>query len=88
MLPVRSRRGKPDKLPADKVYDYAHLRRWLQERNITPRIARKAPNRRPAHERMEQGRRHDAARLAAAAPTEPDPYGGQEPGGLSTVRPR
>lgn len=43
--PVRSRRGprrrKPDKLHADKGYDYAHLRRWLRERNITPRIARK-----------------------------------------------
>ncbi|MEU6383492.1 transposase [Streptomyces bauhiniae] len=49
---VRSRRGprrrKPDKLHADKGYDYAHLRRWLREPNITPRIARKAPNFRTA----------------------------------------
>ncbi|GGW17645.1 hypothetical protein GCM10010264_74070 [Streptomyces globisporus] len=43
--PIRSRRGrrrrKPDKLHADKGYDYAHLRRWLRERGITHRIARK-----------------------------------------------
>ncbi|MGV9576282.1 IS5 family transposase [Streptomyces sp. NPDC003509] len=43
--PVRSRRGrrrrKPGKLHADKGYDYAHLRRWLRERGITHRIARK-----------------------------------------------
>lgn len=42
---VRSRRGprrrKPAKLHADKGYDYDHLRQWLRERNITPRIARK-----------------------------------------------
>jgi len=42
---VTSRRGprrrKPAKLHADKGYDYDHLRRWLRERNITPRIARK-----------------------------------------------
>ncbi len=42
---VTSRRGprrrKPAKLHADKGYDYTHLRRWLRERNITPRIARK-----------------------------------------------
>lgn len=43
--PVRSRRGPrrrlPDKLHADKGYDYDHLRRWLRSRNIVPRIARK-----------------------------------------------
>lgn len=43
--PIRSRRGrrrrKPAKLYADKGYDYAHLRRWLRERGITHRIARK-----------------------------------------------
>lgn len=42
---VTSRRGprrrKPAKLHADKGYDYEHLRRWLRERGITPRIARK-----------------------------------------------
>ncbi|MEU2619659.1 IS5 family transposase [Streptomyces sp. NPDC007157] len=43
--PVRSRRGprrrRPAKLHADKGYDYDHLRRWLRERGITPRIARR-----------------------------------------------
>lgn len=43
--PIRSRRGrrrrKPAKLHADKGYDYAHLWRWLRERGITHRIARK-----------------------------------------------
>ncbi|MFJ8774616.1 IS5 family transposase [Streptomyces microflavus] len=43
--PIRSRRGQrwrnPGKLHADKGYDYAHLRRWLSERGITHRIARK-----------------------------------------------
>lgn len=43
--PIRSRRGrrrrKPAKLYADKGYDYACLRRWLRERGITHRIARK-----------------------------------------------
>jgi transposase len=43
--PIRSRRGrrrrKPDKLHADKGYDYSHLRRWLRERGISHRIARK-----------------------------------------------
>jgi transposase len=43
--PIRSRCGrrrrKPGKLHADKGYDYAHLRRWLRERGITHRIARK-----------------------------------------------
>lgn len=45
IAPTRSRRGrrrrKPDKLHADKGYDYDHLRRWLRQRGITPRIARK-----------------------------------------------
>jgi len=43
--PIRSRRGRrrrrPGKLHADKGYDYAHLRRWLRQRGITHRIARK-----------------------------------------------
>jgi transposase len=45
IAPVRSRRGprrrRPAKLHADKAYDYAHLRRWLRSRRITPRIARR-----------------------------------------------
>ncbi|QES46573.1 hypothetical protein DEJ50_00605 [Streptomyces venezuelae] len=43
--PIRSRRGrrrrKPGKLHADKGYDYRHLRQWLAQRGIRPRIARK-----------------------------------------------
>lgn len=43
--PIRSRRGprrrKPGKLPADKGYDYRHLRQWLSGRGIRHRIARK-----------------------------------------------
>jgi transposase len=43
--PVRSRRGprrrKPGKLHGDKGYDYADLRKWLRERGIQHRIARK-----------------------------------------------
>ncbi|GGT29137.1 IS5 family transposase [Streptomyces chromofuscus] len=43
--PIRSRRGrwrrKSGKLHADKGYDCSHLRRWLRERGITHRIARK-----------------------------------------------
>lgn len=43
--PIRSRRGprrrRPAKLHADKGYDYDHLRRWLRERQIAHRIARK-----------------------------------------------
>lgn len=43
--PIRSRRGRrrrrPDKLHADKGYDYSDLRRWLRERGIKHRIARK-----------------------------------------------
>lgn len=43
--PIRSRRGprrrKPNKLHADKGYDYSHLRRRLRERGIQQRIARK-----------------------------------------------
>ena len=42
---IRSRRGprrrRPDKLHADKGYDYPHLRAWLRRRRITPRIARR-----------------------------------------------
>jgi transposase len=42
---VRSRRGprrrRPDKLHADKGYDYPHLRALLRKRGITPRIARR-----------------------------------------------
>jgi transposase len=42
---VRSRRGprraRPTKLHADKAYDVTELRRWLRQRQIAPRIARK-----------------------------------------------
>jgi transposase len=42
---IRSRRGprrrKPEKLHADKAYDQAELRKWLRERGIAVRIARK-----------------------------------------------
>jgi transposase len=42
---IRSRRGprrrRPAKLRADKGYDYDELRRWLRERGITPKIARR-----------------------------------------------
>jgi IS5 family transposase len=41
----RSRRGprhrRPAKLHADRGYDYDHLRKWLRERRIRHRIARK-----------------------------------------------
>ncbi|MFD6823874.1 IS5 family transposase [Streptomyces sp. NPDC060085] len=43
--PIRSRRGprrrRPAMLHEDKAYDYPDLRRWLRQRSITPRIARK-----------------------------------------------
>lgn len=43
--PIRSRRGprrrRPAKPHADKGYDYDHLRRWLREGGIRPRIARR-----------------------------------------------
>ncbi|MFX0581151.1 IS5 family transposase [Nocardia nepalensis] len=42
---VRSRRGprrrRPAKLHADKAYDYTELRRWIRDRGISVRIARK-----------------------------------------------
>ncbi|WP_203962222.1 IS5 family transposase [Actinocatenispora thailandica] len=42
---IRSRRGRrrrrPDKLHADKGYDFPHLRAMLRQRRITPRIARR-----------------------------------------------
>jgi transposase len=42
---IRSRRGPrrrtPDKLRADKGYDYDVHRAWLRDRGITPRIARR-----------------------------------------------
>jgi transposase len=42
---VRSKRGprrrRPDKLHADKAYDYPHLRNLFRARGITPRIARR-----------------------------------------------
>lgn len=45
LSPHRSRRGprrrRPAKLQADKGYDYDHLRKWLRERRIRHRIARK-----------------------------------------------
>ncbi|MFF0479349.1 transposase [Streptomyces sp. NPDC004284] len=43
--PIQSRRGprrrKPGKPKGDKGYDYSHLRRWLCERGIAHRIARR-----------------------------------------------
>lgn len=43
--PVRGKRGRPrqrpDKLHADKAYDYAPCRRACRARHIQPRIARK-----------------------------------------------
>ena len=43
--PIRSRRGRrrrrPAKLHGDKAYDYPHVRRFLRQRGITPRIARR-----------------------------------------------
>jgi transposase len=43
--PICSRRGprrrRPAKLHADKAYDYPHLRAFLRQRGITPRIARR-----------------------------------------------
>lgn len=43
--PIRSRCGprrrRPAKLHADKGYDYDHLRKWLRQRRIRHRIARK-----------------------------------------------
>ncbi len=42
---IKSRRGprrrKPAKLHADKAYDQVDLRRWVRDRGITVRIARK-----------------------------------------------
>lgn len=42
---IRSCRGpcrrRPATLHADKGYDYPHLRTWLRDRRITPRIARR-----------------------------------------------
>ena len=42
---VRSRRGprrrRPAKLHADKAYDHTELRRWVRDRGIVVRIARK-----------------------------------------------
>ena len=53
---IRSRRGprrrKPDKLRADKGYDFDVHRRWLRLRGIVPRIARRGvedPNRLGRH---------------------------------------
>ncbi|GLW04723.1 hypothetical protein Slala05_83530 [Streptomyces lavendulae subsp. lavendulae] len=43
--PIRSRRGPrrrcPGKLHADNGYDYDHPRRWLRQRGIRHRIARR-----------------------------------------------
>ncbi len=43
--PIRSRRGprrrRPAKLHVDKGYGYSYLRRWMRERGIRHRIARK-----------------------------------------------
>ena len=42
---IKSRRGprrrKPDKLHADKAYDHVALRKWVRDRGIIVRIARK-----------------------------------------------
>ncbi|OLF04253.1 IS5 family transposase, partial [Actinophytocola xanthii] len=42
---IKSRRGprrrRPAKLHADKAYDHAALRKWVRDRGITVRIARK-----------------------------------------------
>jgi len=42
---IKSRRGprrrKPGKLHADKAYDHIELRKWVRDRGITVRIARK-----------------------------------------------
>ncbi len=42
---LRSRRGpgrrRPAKLHGDRGYDYDHLRRWLRQRGIVHRLARK-----------------------------------------------
>lgn len=42
---IKSRRGprrrRPAKLHADKAYDHAALRKWLRDRGIVVRIARK-----------------------------------------------
>ncbi|GAB2828904.1 hypothetical protein GCM10027073_67070 [Streptomyces chlorus] len=39
--PAGDGRRRPAKLHADKGYDYVHLRRWLRNRSIRHRIARK-----------------------------------------------
>jgi IS5 family transposase len=43
--PVKGARGRPrkrpEKLHADKAYDYLRCRRYLRERGIAPRIARR-----------------------------------------------
>lgn len=45
ILPVRGWRGRPrrrpDKLHADKAYDFDRCRHALRQRHITPRIARR-----------------------------------------------
>lgn len=42
---IKSRRGprrrKPRKLHADKAYDHAELRKWVRDRGIIVRVARK-----------------------------------------------
>src|SRR5512135_1215743 len=40
-FPARRSPAPPAKLHADKGYDYDHLRTWLRQRRITPRIARR-----------------------------------------------
>ena len=39
--PYGYRRKRPDKLHADKGYDYPRCRQFLRRRHITPRIARR-----------------------------------------------
>jgi len=40
--PIKGSRGRPEKLPADKGYDYQRCWRFLQRRGIKVRIARRA----------------------------------------------
>ncbi|GGW76921.1 hypothetical protein GCM10010320_68700 [Streptomyces caelestis] len=73
--PIRSRRGprrrRPAKLHADKGYDYDHLRKWLRERRIRHRIARKGieSSTRLGRHRWVVERTVLAGRMPKAAPT-------------------
>jgi transposase len=41
LTPARRRRGRPDRVDADKAYDHAPNRAYLRRRGITSRIARR-----------------------------------------------